>query len=52
LKSIEIRKTGLSIDSILEQKLSASLEVFAFYAGGLKQNAAIRKKLDALGYRE
>ena len=52
LKSIRIGKTKLRIDSILEQQLAASLEVFAFYTGRLKENAAIRKKLDALGYRE
>jgi protein phosphatase 1 regulatory subunit 7 len=52
LKSIRIGETKLRIDSILEQKLAASLELFAFYTGRLKENAAIRKKLDALGYRE
>jgi protein phosphatase 1 regulatory subunit 7 len=52
LKSIRIGKTNLRIDSILEQKLAASLEVFALYTGRFKENAAIRKKLDALGYRE
>jgi protein phosphatase 1 regulatory subunit 7 len=52
LKSIRIGTTALSINSILQQRLAASLEVFAFYTGRVKENAAIRKKLDALGYRE
>jgi protein phosphatase 1 regulatory subunit 7 len=52
LRSVRIGMTALNIDSILQQGLSASLKVFAFYTGKSKENAIIRKRLDALGYRE
>ena len=44
--------TALDVESVLKQRLAASLKVFAFYTGKTKENATIRKKLDALGYRE
>jgi protein phosphatase 1 regulatory subunit 7 len=52
LKSIRIGMTALNVESLLKQRLAASLKVFAFYTGKTKENATIRKKLDALGYRE
>jgi hypothetical protein len=52
LQSIRIGQTKLRIDSIPEQQLADSLEVFAFYTGRMKENAEIRGKLDALGYQE
>lgn len=52
LKSIRIGTTALDVDPILKQRLSDSLKVFAFYTGRTKENATIRKRLDALGYRE
>jgi protein phosphatase 1 regulatory subunit 7 len=52
LKSIFIGMTALDIDSILQQQLPTSLKVFGFYTGKKKENAKIREKLDALGYRE
>jgi hypothetical protein len=52
LKSIRIGMTALDVDSVLKQHLAASLKTFAFHTGKVKQNEIIRKKLDALGYRE
>lgn len=52
LKSIRIGTTSLSVDSILNQHLATSLKVFGFYTGKSRENAKIREKLDALGYRE
>lgn len=52
LKSIRIGTTSLNVDSILNQCLATSLKVFAFYTGKSKENAKIREKLNALGYRE
>src|SRR2546429_3783652 len=52
LKSIRIGMTALDVESLLKQRLAASLKVFAFYTGKTKQNAKIRMKLDSLGYRE
>lgn len=52
LKSIRIGTTSLNIDSILNQRLSPSLNLFGFYTGKSKENAKIREKLDARGYRE
>jgi protein phosphatase 1 regulatory subunit 7 len=52
LQSIRIGMTRIAIDSILEQPLAASLKVFSFHTGREKENAAVRSKLDARGYRE
>ncbi len=52
LKSMGIAKTALNIEFLLKQRLADSLTVFAFYTGKAKENAAIRRRLDALGYRE
>ncbi len=52
LKSIRIGMTAIQIDSILQQRLSASLRTFAFYTGKKKKNAEVRAKLDAIGYQE
>jgi protein phosphatase 1 regulatory subunit 7 len=50
LKSIGIAKTALDIELLLKQRLPDLLKVFAFYTGKAKENAAIRRRLDALGY--
>jgi protein phosphatase 1 regulatory subunit 7 len=52
LRSIRIGMTALNIDSILNQHLGGSLQEIAFFTRRSKENAQIRKKLDALGYRE
>ncbi len=52
LTSIRIGTTALNVDSILEQRLAASLKMFAFHTGKVKENETIRKKLDALGYQK
>jgi hypothetical protein len=52
LMSISIGMTALDIDSILQQRFAASLQMFSFFTRGQKTNAEIRKKLDARGYRE
>jgi protein phosphatase 1 regulatory subunit 7 len=52
LRSIKIGMTALDFDSLLRQNLAASLKTFAFHTGKGKENATIKKKLDALGYRE
>ena len=52
LKSIQIGMTAIEIDSVLQQRLPASLKAFGFYTGKKKENAKVRAKLDAIGYRE
>jgi len=51
LRKINIRMTVLDIDSILQQKLPASLQMVSFSTGKQKENDEIRKKLDSHGYR-
>jgi hypothetical protein len=52
LKSIRVGMTAIEIDSILQQRLPASLKTFGFYTGKTKENAKVRAKLDAAGYQE
>ena len=52
LKSIQIGMTAVEIDSVLQQRLPASLKTFGFYTGKKKENARARARLDAIGYQE
>jgi hypothetical protein len=52
MRAFTIGLTALNIDSLLEQRLPTSLKIFAFYNNKSRDNALIRKKLDALGYQE
>lgn len=50
LKKWNIAKTALNLNDLLAAPLPASLRTFGFWTGKLKEDRAIRARLDDLGY--
>ena len=52
LEELRIARTALDFDALLAEGLPPQLRSAALYSGKSRADASLRKRLDALGYRE